>query len=147
MNCYSFPLRCFKKVILRLCENSDLIYEIFTLGKRGVTLKVILVSVKYAFGCMNRLMLTWIVSQKSLTLCESIHNKYESIHVWIISISFESHHHTLSFSKSIQTYSESIQNIHLSSLNRLNIVLTRINLHILFLLPDLPACYMNWFSH
>ena len=37
MNCYSFPLRCFKKVILRLCENSDLIYEIFTLGKRGVT--------------------------------------------------------------------------------------------------------------
>ena len=39
MNCYSFPLRCFKKVILRLCENSDLIYEIFTLGKRGVTHK------------------------------------------------------------------------------------------------------------
>ena len=39
MNCYSFPLRCFKKVILRLCENSDLIYEIFTLGKRGVTEK------------------------------------------------------------------------------------------------------------
>ena len=38
MNCYSFPLRCFKKVILRLCENSDLIYEIFSLGKRGVTL-------------------------------------------------------------------------------------------------------------
>ena len=37
MNCYSIPLRCFKKVILRLCENSDLIYEIFTLGKRGVT--------------------------------------------------------------------------------------------------------------
>jgi len=37
MNCYSFPLRCFKKVILRLCENFDLIYEIFTLGKRGVT--------------------------------------------------------------------------------------------------------------
>jgi len=37
MNCYSFPLRCFKKVILRLCENSDLIYEIFTLGKQGVT--------------------------------------------------------------------------------------------------------------
>jgi len=37
MNCYSIPLRCFKKVILRLCENSDLIYEIFTLEKRGVT--------------------------------------------------------------------------------------------------------------
>jgi len=40
MNCYSIPLRCFKKVILRLCENSDLIYEIFTLGKRGVTLNI-----------------------------------------------------------------------------------------------------------
>ena len=54
-----------------------------------------LVSVKYAFCLREWFLLIWIVSQKSLTLCELIHNTYESIHACIISIICDSHHQNL----------------------------------------------------
>jgi len=48
-----------------------------------------------SFLCMNQFNLIWIVSFKSLTWYGMIHDFYESIHVWIVSFSFESYHQTL----------------------------------------------------